>query len=75
MIIVHFSKVFNEMFKKEFLKLNQTKFQNLYVLKLATSSIILDMCKFQNIQNKIIKIFIIPLIINYSKKFYFIQKI
>ena len=47
-IIVHFSKVFNEIFKKEFLKLNQTKFKNLYVLDLATSSIILDMCKIQN---------------------------
>ena len=46
-IIVHFSKVFNELFKKEYLKLNQTRFKNLYVLDLATSSIILDMVKIQ----------------------------
>ena len=46
-IIMHFSKVFNEMFKKEYLKLNQTRFKNLYILDLATSSIILDMCKIQ----------------------------
>ena len=44
---MHFSKVFNEMFKKEYLKLNQTRFKNLYILDLATSSIILDMCKIQ----------------------------
>ena len=46
-IIVHFSKVFNELFKKEYLKLNQTRFKNLYILDLATSSIILDMVKIQ----------------------------
>ena len=46
-IIIHFSKVFNELFKKEYLKLNQTRFKNLYVLDLATSSIILDMVKIQ----------------------------
>ena len=46
-IIMHFSKVFNEMFKKEYLKLNQTRFKNLYVLDLSTSSIILDMRKIQ----------------------------
>lgn len=46
-IIVHFSKVFNEMFKKEFLNLNQTRFKNLYILDIETSSLILDMRKIQ----------------------------
>ena len=46
-IIIHFSKVFNKLFKKEYLKLNQTRFKNLYVLDIATSSIILDMVKIQ----------------------------
>ena len=46
-IIMHFTKVFNEIFKKEFLNLNQTKFKNLYILDLETSSIILDMLKIQ----------------------------
>ena len=46
-IIIHFSKVFNKLFKKEYLKLNQTRFKNLYVLDLANSSIILDMAKIQ----------------------------
>ena len=49
-IIIHFSKVFNELFKKEFLKLNQTRFKNLYILDIATSSIILDMVKIQGIK-------------------------
>ena len=53
-IISHFSKVFNEMFKKEYLNLNQTLFKNLYILDLATSSIILDMCKIQEINKNII---------------------
>ena len=46
-IIIHFTKVFNEIFKKEFLNLNQTRFKNLYILDLETSSIILDMLKMQ----------------------------
>ena len=46
-IIMHFLKVFNELFKKEYLKLNQTRFKNLYILDLSTSSIILDMRKIQ----------------------------
>ena len=58
-IIVHFYKVFNEMFKKEFLNLNQTRFKNLYILDIETSSLILDMRKIQgdkeNRQKKYIK--------------------
>ena len=46
-IIIHFSKVFNEMFKKEFLNLNQTRFKNLYILDIDTSALILDMRKIQ----------------------------
>lgn len=46
-IISHFSKVFNEMFKKEFLNLNQTRFKNLYLLDIETSALILDMRKIQ----------------------------
>ena len=46
-IIVHFSKVFNEMFRKEFLNLNQTRFKNLYILDIETSALILDMRKIQ----------------------------
>ena len=58
-IIVHFYKVFNEMFKKEFLNLNQTRFRNLYILDIETSALILDMRKLQgdkeNRQRKYIK--------------------
>ena len=50
MIILHFSKVFNEIFKKEYLNLNQTRFKNLYILDLHTSSLILDMRKIQGSQ-------------------------
>ena len=46
-IIIHFTKVFHEIFKKEYLNLNQTRFKNLYILDLGTSSIILDMLKIQ----------------------------
>ena len=46
-IIIHFTKVFHEIFKKEYLNLNQTRFKNLYILDLGTSSIILDMLKMQ----------------------------
>ena len=49
-IILHFSKVFNELFKKEYLNLNQTRFKNLYIIDLHTSSIILDMRKIQGSQ-------------------------
>jgi hypothetical protein len=46
-IIFHFSKVFNEIFKKEDMNLKQTKFRNLYLLDVHNLSIILDMCKIQ----------------------------
>ena len=49
-IIIHFSKVFNEIFRKEFLNLNQTRFKNLYILDLESSSIILDMLKIQGVK-------------------------
>ena len=46
-LILHFSKVFNEMFKKEDLNLKTTKFRNLYILDINTTSVILDMYKLQ----------------------------
>lgn len=46
-LILHFSKVFNEMFKKEDLNLKQTKFRNLYLMDINSLSVILDMCKIQ----------------------------
>ena len=49
-IIIHFSKVFNEIFRKEYLNLNQTRFKNLYILDLESSSIILDMLKIQGVK-------------------------
>ena len=52
-IILHFSKVFNELFKKEYLNLNQTRFKNLYILDLNSSSIILDMVKIQGSKEEI----------------------
>ena len=52
-IILHFSKVFNELFKKEYLNLNQTRFKNLYILDLNSSSIILDMLKIQGSKEEI----------------------
>ena len=58
-IIIHFSKVFNSIFKKEYLNLNQTRFKNLYIIDLGNSSIILDMREVQgekgNKQKKYIK--------------------
>lgn len=50
-IIKHFSKVFNTMFKKEYINLNQTRFKDLYVLDISNSSIILDMRKVQGNKN------------------------
>ena len=50
-LIIHFSKVFNEMFKKEYLHLKQTKFKNLYILDINSSKVILDMCKIQGNKN------------------------
>lgn len=46
-LILHFSKVFNEMFKKEDLNLKTTKFRNLYILDINSTSVILDMYKLQ----------------------------
>ena len=51
-IILHFSKVFNEIFKKEDLNLKQTKFKNLYLLDIHNLSIILDLRKMQGIKNQ-----------------------
>ncbi len=50
-LILHFSKVFNEIFKKEDINLKQTKFRNLYLLDVSNMSIILDMCKVQGHKN------------------------
>ena len=50
-IILHFSKVFNDMFRKEDLNLKQTKFRNLYILDVSNLSVILDMCKIQGENN------------------------
>ena len=46
-LILNFSKIFNELFKKEDLNLKQTKFRNLYILEINSLSVILDMCKLQ----------------------------
>ena len=46
-LIINFSKIFNELFKKEDLNLKQTKFRNLYILEINSLSVILDMCKLQ----------------------------
>ena len=50
-IILHFSKVFSEIFKKEDLNLKTTKFRNLYILDINSLSIILDMTKIQGERN------------------------
>ena len=51
-IILHFSKVFNEIFKKEDFNLKQTKFKNLYLLDVSNLSVILDMNKLQGVKNQ-----------------------
>ena len=50
-IILHFSKVFSEIFKKEDLNLKTTKFRNLYILDINSLSVILDMSKIQGDKN------------------------
>ena len=50
-IILHFSQVFNDMFKKEDLNLKQTKFRNLYILDVNDLSVVLDMLKLQGEKN------------------------
>ena len=49
-LIVHFSKAFYEVFKKEDLNLKQTKLKNLYIIDLRTLNIMLDMTKIQGIK-------------------------
>ena len=63
-LILHFSKVFNEIFKKEDMNLKQTKFKNLYLLDANNLSVILDMCKIQGAKNS-----------KKNKKFYKIEKL
>ena len=46
-IIIHFSKVFNFMFKKEYSNLKPIKLKNLYLLDISNSKVILDMKKMQ----------------------------
>ena len=50
-LIVHFTKVFYEIFKKEDLNLKQTKLKNLYMVDISTSEVILDMVKLQGIKS------------------------
>ena len=50
-LIINFSKIFNELFKKEDLNLKQTKFRNLYILEINSLSVILDMYKLQAEKN------------------------
>jgi hypothetical protein len=69
---LHFSKVFNEIFKKEDLNLKQTKFKNLYLLDVSNLSIILDMNKLQGVKNQK-KIKNIINLKSYLKKLYIIQ--
>ena len=49
-LIIHFSKAFYEVFKKEDLNLKQTKLKNLYIIDLHTLNIMLDMTKIQGIK-------------------------
>ena len=49
-LIVHFTKVFYEIFKKEDLNLKQTKLKNLYIIDVPSSHVILDMVKIQGIK-------------------------
>ena len=49
-LIMHFTKVFYEIFKKEDLNLKQTKLKNLYIVDMNNSEVILDMNKIQGIK-------------------------
>ena len=51
-LIIHFTKAFYEVFKKEDLNLKQTKLKNLYIIDLLTLNIMLDMTKIQGIKAK-----------------------
>ena len=51
-LIVHFTKVFYEIFKKEDLNLKQTKLKNLYIIDVPSSHVILDMVKIQGIKSE-----------------------
>ena len=51
-LIVHFTKVFYEIFKKEDLNLKQTKLKNLYIIDVPSSNVILDMVKIQGIKSE-----------------------
>ena len=51
-LIIHFTKAFYEVFKKEDLNLKQTKLKNLYIIDLLTLDIMLDMNKIQGIKAK-----------------------
>jgi len=46
-LIIHFLKVFNEIFKKEDVNLKQIKLRNVYLLDVSSGKIILDMVKMQ----------------------------
>lgn len=46
-LIIHFLKVFNEIFKKEDVNLKQIKLRNVYLLDVNSGKIILDMIKMQ----------------------------
>ena len=50
-LIIHFTKVFYEIFKKEDLNLKQTKLKNLYMVDISSSEVILDMVKLQGIKS------------------------
>lgn len=46
-LIIHFLKVFNEIFKKEDVNLKQIKLRNVYLLDVNSGKVILDMAKMQ----------------------------
>ena len=51
-LVIHFSKVFYEIFKKEDLNLKQTKLKNLYIVDVNSSHVMLDMNKIQGIKSE-----------------------
>ena len=63
-LVIHFIKVFYEIFKKEDLNLKQTKLKNLYIVDMNNSEVILDMNKIQGIKQK-----------SKNKKFYKCEKL
>jgi len=63
-LVIHFTKVFYEIFKKEDLNLKQIKLKNLYMVDINSAEVMLDMNKIQGIKSK-----------QRNKKFYKCEKL